>query len=451
MCGASKNKYEYQIISSAKPPGYIRAMNIVAITPRTPAEAMGIQIGDELISINDRTISDVIDYEFYAADEDLKVVINRAGIDLRINISKGLDEELGIVVQPMKMRSCANNCVFCFAHQNPPGVREALNFKDGDFRFSFLHGHYITMTNMGPRQLERVVEQHLSPLYISVHVTDPELRRTMLLYGKDDNILDKLKFLTDGGIELHTQIVLCPGWNDGEILLQTIRDLRELAPRIQSVSIVPVGLTKFRDNLPQLDSYTQETALDFINWFEGRQAEFSVQGIDRFVYLSDEFFILADKPIPDNEYYGEFSMVENGVGQCREFENRFRASLPMLPSKLKKPTRLVFPTGVLGYPFLSNTIGSTLDAVMNLEYEIIPIKNEWLGADLVTVTGLVPARDVVTQLKSVKADAIYLSYRMFSEDGITLDDHSREDIEKKLGIPVYIHHEDMLEILKPWM
>ncbi len=426
-------------------------MNIVAITPRTPAAAMGIQVGDELVSINDRTISDVIDYEFYAADEDIEVVIKRAGIDQKICITKSLDEELGIVIQPMKIRSCANNCIFCFVHQNPPGVREALNFKDGDFRFSFLHGHYITMTNMGPKQLERVVEQHLSPLYISVHVTDPDLRQKMLLYNKEDHFLEKLKYLTDHNIELHTQIVLCPGWNDGKILLQTIRDLRQFAPSIQSVSIVPVGLTKYRDNLPQLDSYTQETARDFLEWFEVRQAEFDVPDIRRFVYLSDEFFILANKPIPEDDYYGEFSMVENGVGQCRDFANRFQASLPMLPPQLKKPTRLIFPTGKLGYTFLSKTIGSTLDAIINLEYEIISINNEWLGADLVTVTGLVPARDVVTQLKHVKqADAIYLSYRMFSEDGITLDDHTREEIEKKLGIPVYIHHEDMLEILKPW-
>ncbi len=426
-------------------------MNIVAITPKTPAEAMGIQVGDQLLSINGRNISDEIDYAFYAADEDLEILITRLGISQTINISKSLDEELGIVVEPMKIRSCANNCVFCFAHQNPPGVREALNFKDGDFRFSFLHGHYITMTNMGPRQLERVVEQQLSPLYISVHVTDPETRKKMLLYGKDDHILDKMGFLTNNGIKLHTQIVLCPGWNDGDILLNTIKDLVAMAPGVQSVSIVPVGLTKYRENEPDLASYTPETAREFIKWFEGKQTDFNVPDFENFVLLSDEFFILADLPIPGDDYYGDFSMVENGVGQCRDFANRFNASIPMLPASLKKPTRLVFATGLLGYPFLKETIGETLDGVENLDYEIVPITNEWLGADTVTVTGLVPARDLVTQLKSIgTADAIYLSYRMFSEDGITLDDHTREDIENKLGVPVYIHHEDMLEILSPW-
>ncbi len=427
-------------------------MNIVAITPRTPAAAMGIQVGDELLTINGSSISDIIDYEFYAADEALDVLIRRAGIDRQISILKSLDEELGIIVEPMKIRSCANNCVFCFAHQNPPGVREALNFKDGDFRFSFLHGHYITMTNMGPKQLERVVEQQLSPLYISVHVTDPALRRKMLLYGKDDKLLDKLAYLTEHNIVLHTQIVLCPGWNDGEVLLRTINDLKQLAPQVQSVSIVPVGLTKYRDNLPHLDSYDQVTAQEFITWFEARRELFSVPDIERFVLLSDEFFILADVPIPDDDYYGDFSMVENGVGQCRDFANRFEASRAMLPSTLKKQTRLVFPTGLLGYSFLKKTIGTTLDDIGNLEYEIIPIRNEWLGADLVTVTGLVPARDVVTQLRSIeKADAIYLSYRMFSEDGVTLDDHTRDEMEQKLGMPVYIHHEDLMEILKPWI
>ena len=426
-------------------------MNIVTITPKTPAEAMGIQAGDNLISINDRSISDEIDYAFYSADEDLKINILRAGISQEINITKSLDEELGIVVEPMKVRSCANNCVFCFAHQNPPGVREALNFKDGDFRFSFLHGHYITMTNMGPKQLERVVEQQLSPLYISVHVTDPETRRKMLLYGKDDKLTEKLKYLTSNRIQLHTQIVLCPGWNDGDILLQTVNDLIKMAPGVQSISIVPVGLTKYRENEAVLTSYTPETAKAFIQWFEIEQQKFKVPGFENFVLLSDEFFILADLPIPEDSYYGDFSMVENGVGQCRDFANRFKASISMLPSTLKKPTRLVFATGILGYSFLKETITPTLDAIENLEYEIVPIRNEWLGADSVTVTGLVPARDLVTQLMGKSnADAVYLSYRMFSEDGITLDDHTREDIEKKLGVPVYIHHKDMLEILSPW-
>lgn len=427
-------------------------MNIVAITPNTPAEAMGILKSDKLVSINGRTISDVIDYEFYAADEDLQIVINRDGVEQELNIFKGLDEELGIVIEPMKIRSCANNCVFCFAHQNPPGVRDALNFKDGDFRFSFLHGHYITLTNMGPKQMGRVVEQHLSPLYISVHVTDAELRKKMLLYGKDDHLLSKLKYLSDNNIELHTQIVLCPGWNDGEILLQTLRDLIQFTPQVQSVSIVPVGLTKYRDDLDHLESYTRETAQEFISWFEANESEFVVSGIQRLVYLSDEFFILAERPLPDNDYYGDFSMVENGVGQCRDFANRFRGSLPLLPTKLKKSTRLVFATGVLGSGFLKETIGETLDNIDNLDYQIIPIRNDWLGANLVTVTGLLSARDLVVQLRSVgEVDALYLSYRMFSADGVTLDDHTREDIEKKLGVPVYIHHEDMLEILSPWI
>ncbi|MCF7824357.1 MAG: DUF512 domain-containing protein [Candidatus Marinimicrobia bacterium] len=442
----------YQNVSSMMPPGYIRAMNIVSITPKSPAEYNGILPGEELISINGRAIGDEIDYEFYAADEALDIVLQRDGIERQLHIRKSIDEELGLGMEPMKIRSCANNCVFCFAHQNPPGVREALNFKDGDFRFSFLYGHYITMTNMGQKQLDRVVEQQLSPLYVSVHVTNPQLRREMLLYGKDDQILDKIKFLTDHKIELHTQIVLCPGWNDGDILLETVRDLAQFHPGVKTVSIVPVGLTKYRDGLPQLTSFTKDSASDFIEWFQSREGEFKLPDIDRFVYLSDEFFILGGKPIPDNDYYGEFSMIENGVGQCRDFSNRFLASQPMLPQKLKRPTRLIFVTGVLGYQFLSDTISASLDTIENLEYEIIPVKNDWLGPELVTVTGLISARDLVTQLKSIQAaDAVYLSYRMFSDEGITLDDHTRESIEKRLGLPVYIHHEDMLEILSPWV
>ncbi|MCF7905200.1 MAG: DUF512 domain-containing protein, partial [Candidatus Marinimicrobia bacterium] len=415
------------------------------------ADAVDLKTEDQLVSINGHKISDEIDYTFYSADEDLVLSILRDEKPFELKVEKGLDEELGIEVEPMTMRSCANNCVFCFAHQNPPGVRDALNFKDGDFRFSFLHGHYITMTNMGRKQLERVVEQQLSPLYISVHVTDPDVRKDMLLYGKDDNILEKLEYLTSNNIKLHSQIVLCPGWNDGDILVQTLKDLVAFAPNLLSVSIVPVGLTKYRDNLPKMVSYDKASAKAFIHWFGTRESEFQVDGIERFVYLSDEFFILSGGPIPGNDYYGEFSMIENGVGQCRDFVNRFQASLPMLPDRLKKPVRLLFPTGTLASDLLKKTLNEPLARIENLEYEILPVRNEWLGADLVTVTGLLSARDVVTQIKSAKdIDAIYLSYRMFSEDGVTLDDHTREDIEKKLGVPIYIHHEDMAEILKPW-
>lgn len=426
-------------------------MKIVEIIPNTLAENAGIQVGDELISINSHKISDEIDYEFYVADDRLEMLLKRDGKAYSLRLQKDQDEELGAQVEPMKIRSCANNCVFCFAHQNPPGVRDALNFKDGDYRFSFLHGHYITMTNMGKTQLKRVVDQHLSPLYVSVHVTDPELRKDMLLYGKDDHLLEKLEYLTSNGIVLHTQIVLCPGWNDGDVLLQSIGDLQRFAPYLKSVSIVPVGLTKYRDNLPELKSYTPDSAKSFITWFTAIEGMFQGTGKDRFVFLSDEFFILADLPIPENEYYGEFSMVENGVGQCRDFYNRFHTSVPVLPDRLRKPTRLLFPTGVLAYKFLKQTLQPTLDMIGNLEYELLPIENKWLGEDLVTVTGLLSARDVVTQVSHKRdVDAVYLSYRMFNEDGITLDDHTRDDIESRLGVPIYIHQEDVLEILQEW-
>ncbi len=411
----------------------------------------GLAAGDDLISINGHRLNDIIDYRFYTADEELEIIYRKNGRTGKFRVLKNPDVDLGVLFKPMRIRACANDCIFCFANQNPSGVRESLNFKDGDYRFSFLYGHFVTMTNMGPKQLERVVEQRLSPLYVSVHVTNPSVRRQLMLFGKDDQILSKLKYLTDNGIELHTQIVLCPGYNDGDIFIETITDLYQFQPRLKTVSIVPVGITKWRQNQPRIAPVTADYAQRLIPLAEQLDHEYRHSAGQRFVYLSDEWFILAHVPLPDNEYYDDYLMVENGVGQCRAFAEDLKSQIPHLPKRLKQPFKLTFATGLLPYRFLKETLKPALDAVENLAWDLVPIRNDRLGAELVTVTGLLSARDVVMQLQNQKVgDVVYLSQRMFNEDGITLDDHSREDIEQRLGIPVKIHNENLIDILEPW-
>lgn len=427
-------------------------MKIIDLDKNGLGARLGLETGDQIISINGHRLNDNIDYEFYVADEELEIEFKKGHQSFTRSLTKDPDRDLGIQFKPMRIRACANDCIFCFADQNPPGVRESLNFRDGDYRFSFLHGHFVTMTNMGPRQLERVVEQRLSPLYVSVHVTDPEVRHKLMLFGKDDRILEKLKFLTANGIELHTQIVLCPGYNDGDILFRTIDDLYQFQPMLKTVSIVPVGLTKWRQNLPQISTVSPEYARAMIPQSEKWDAKYRRPDGQRFVYLSDEWFILADAPIPAGEYYDDYLMVENGVGQCRAFADDFQEQIQEFPARLAKPVKMTFATGKLPHKFLLRTMRDELNKVENLTWDLVPIANDWLGADMVTVTGLLSGRDVARQLKAHGVgDVVYLSHRMFNEDGLTLDDLSRADIEKHLGVPVNIHEEDMAEVLTQWV
>jgi putative radical SAM enzyme (TIGR03279 family) len=427
-------------------------MIITAIEPDSYASDIDLKIGDVILSINGHTLNDELDYQFYVAEEIIELVYRVNGELLTTTIEKYPEEDLGLTFTPMKIRACANDCVFCFAKQNPPGVRESLNFKDGDYRFSFLHGHYVTLTNMGKRQLARVVEQRLSPLYVSAHVTNVEARKKYLLFGKDDHFLDKLNYLTSNGIVLHTQIVVTPNWNDGELLTQTLEDLFSFQPHIETVSVVPIGLTKWRENQEFLKPITDGYAKNMIELANEWDTKYVRQDGHRFIYLSDEWFIRAGIDIPEADYYDEFLMVENGVGQCRDFANRFFETSANLPKKLKRPTKLTFTTGKLPFDFLMKTIGPALDKIENLAWELIPIANERLGADLVTVTGLLSASDIINGLNNKDlGDAVYVSQRMFNDDDITLDDLTIKDMEMQLGVPVFKHEEDLLETLEKWV
>ena len=349
-------------------------MKIIKVKQGGIGEKLGLKPGDRLLKINSTKVKDEIDYRFKVAEEELTVEFEVDGKRKIFDLEKDFDDSLGLELEEFKIRSCANDCVFCFVDQNPAGMRKGLYFRDGDFRLSYLHGHYVTMTNMGKKELNRIVEQRLSPLYISVHATGVELRKRLLLYGKDDNLLDKIKFLTDNGIELHAQIVLMPSINDGANLIQTIEDLYKFYPKLNSLTIVPVGLTKHREGLPEIKSVTPEYAKMMVSQADGLNKKFNLD-IDRsFIFFSDEWYILADKGFPNLNEYGSLDLVENGVGQVVTFINQIKEEEKNFPTSFDKPREFSIITGKLMESIFKR------DIINGIPYNVATIKKSVLTA-----------------------------------------------------------------------
>ena len=273
-------------------------MKIINVRENTLGEMIGLKAGDRLLKINGKRVIDEIDYRFRITDESITLDLEIDGKMDKVVIDKDYDDDLGVDFEEFKIRKCGNDCVFCFVDQNPEGMRSGMYFRDGDYRLSYLHGHYITMTNMGQNELERIVQQKMSPLYISVHTTDLELRQKLLLYGKEDFLMDKIDYLTKNNIELHTQVVLIPGLNDGKYLIKTLKDMHSYYPNVKSVSIVPVGLTKHRLGLPELTTVTPEYANKFVDYTDSLKLQFSGTHDQPFIFLSDEWYIVGKKPFP---------------------------------------------------------------------------------------------------------------------------------------------------------
>ncbi len=411
-------------------------MKITAIEPDSTAAELHIQPGDRLLELNGIKVRDIVDYRFRIAAEEILLQIERGDDLIEYELEKDYDDDLGLTFEDLKIRKCANDCIFCFVDQNPIGMRNALYFRDGDYRLSFLHGHYVTLTNMGKVELRRVVEQRMSPLYISVHVTDLAQRKEMFLYGKDDKLLEKLEYLTSNGIDLHTQIVLCPGWNDGELLERTVADLHRLSPAILSLAIVPVGLTRHRDGLPFIQAVDETYARDFIPLAHDLDQRYRNSGGERLIFLSDEWFIRAGEKLPGTAYYGDFSQVENGVGQVREFLNKWLDLIGETDTILPKPTRITIGSGQLIAPLFREKFIPELNGYTNLTVNYIPITNDFYG-DSVTVSGLLTGGDIIAQIKGHDlGDMVIFSDRILSETGIvTLDDMDLAKISDQLGVP----------------
>ncbi len=425
------------------------AQNVVLkVEKDSAAYEGGIVPGDVLISINGQKIRDVFDYRFLAADSDVSLEMEtKDGESYVVDISKEPYEDLGIEFENSLMdcdRNCANNCIFCFIDQMPPGMRDTLYFKDDDIRLSFLTGNYVTLTNTGYKELERIVKYHLSPINVSVHVTDPETRCKMLNNKNAGDVLEKIKVLTDGGITVNAQIVLCPGVNDGKLLEKSVEDLVSLSDGIESVSIVPVGITKYRDNLPKLRVFTSEECKEVIDLITKVQEKCKNDFGRRFIYIADEFYIKANVALPNVDTYDDFPQIENGVGMASllkyEVHEYFEENYKKLAKKVKKikgKRKVILACGVAAYSVISELAEYISCDFEKVEPCVVAIKNNFFGEN-VTVSGLVTGGDLIEQLAVYDTpDAVLITENMLRHgENVFLDNVTVEDVEQKLGTKV---------------
>lgn len=413
-------------------------MKITSVAKDSIAAELGIAVGDDLLEVNGQRVRDGIDVRFHESDPEITLKIAREGIVTMYDIEKEGDDGIGIEIEEMKTLSCGNDCIFCFVDQNPEGLRKDLYFRDGDYRLSFMYGNYTTMTNAGPAVLRRIIEQRLSPQYISVHVTDYEIRRQLMGLKKDDFILDKIKLLHDHGIEMHTQIVLCPGINDGEALTKTVHDLYRFHRKVISLAVVPVGLTDHRFGLSSLRKIGPDYAQDILTKVGGWRKKFRKEIGRGFVTPSDEFFILAGKPIPAATYYDGFPQIENGVGLVRSFLMEFRRQMRSFPRRLPARRRLTLATGELARTFLLAEILPRLSRIENLDVQVEALPNVLYGRS-VTVAGLLSGKCLYSGLRGKDCgDLLLLPPDILNGDALFLDDMTVPGLEEQLGVPVMV-------------
>lgn len=412
------------------------------VEPGSIAEELGIQPGDELLSINNRPIADILDYIYFTSLEYLELAIRKKdGQEWILEIEKDPDEELGIDFERPIMdreRHCANNCIFCFVDQLPPNTRPTMRIKDDDWRLSFLMGNYVTLTNISEKDINRIIERRFSPLYVSVHTTNPDLRKKMMRNKRAGNILELIERLSKAGICMHCQIVLCRGWNDGAELDRTIADLWKFKDAVQSLAVVPVGLTGHRQGLEQIVPFDWETAGKVIEQVEGWQRKFKEEQNRRFVFAADEFYILAEKEFPSYEAYEDFCQIENGVGLVAKFKKEFEDALVKL-NGTKNPTStnsLSIATGESAYGIIEN-MADVMRKRLGKQIYVYPIKNHFFGGH-VTVTGLVTGGDIIKQLKGKElGDKLLIPDVMLKEGkNVFLDDVSIDKLERELKVPV---------------
>lgn len=348
----------------------------------------------------------------------------------------------------MKIRVCRNKCLFCFVHQQPKGLRRSLYIKDDDYRFSFTHGNFITLSDMTDADFERIITQRLSPMYISVHATDDTLRRCLFQNERLDPVLPRLRQLVENGITVHAQTVVCPGINDGEHLKKTILDLAELAPGVESLAVVPVGLTRYRERLPKLRSFTPRESVEVLAMISDCQKTFvSVHGT-RFVFPADEFFINAGRDFPPLSYYEHMPQFENGVGMARQFIVDFNRKKRYLPNAIQRPAKMALVTGQSASVLLEQCILPRLNEITNLTVEAVVVSNLFWGVDTVTVSGLLTGQDILAALKEVDADMIVLPPNCLNGDDLFLDDVSLSEFAMKVGKPVITGSYDIARLMQ---
>lgn len=408
---------------------------ISEILENSIAQELEFEKGDKIISINGEKPQDMIDYRYMMCSEDVEIEIEKANGDIEVfEIEKDFDEDLGVVFESAvfdRIKPCTNHCIFCFVDQQPKGLRKSLYIKDDDYRLSYLQGTYVTLTNLTEKDKKRIEQLHLGPLYVSVHTTNPDLRSKMLNNPKAANILEDLKWLKNADIPIHAQIVLCPGYNDGEELEKTLKDFEKFKSIIQSVAIVPVGITRFHKN--DLKTLTKENALHVIKQVE----DFNKKVKKHLAMASDEFFLKADYPIPDKKYYGSFSQLEDGVGALRLLIDDFEKRKKKLPKKLSKSVKYTFAVAQSSINVFKDIV-DTLNSIENFNGEIVELKNDFFGSN-VTVAGLITGQDLINQLQEKDIENLVIPsimLREFTND--FLDNVTLAQAEKELGCKIHV-------------
>ncbi len=417
-----------------------RGLIITSVADNSIADELRLQPGDVLLQINGQEISDILDYQYLIADEYLQVLVRKYNEEhWLIEIEKDYDENLGLAFQDDgwgPTRQCANKCIFCFVDQMPGQMRPTLYIKDDDYRLSFAQGNFITLTNAGPADLERIAQMRLSPLYISVHTTNPALRRQMMGNPKAEKIMDQLRYLAKAGIQMHTQVVLCPGINDGPELNRTITDLAELWPAVRSLAVVPVGLTTHRQGLFGLRSYNASEARSVVREVQLWQKVFITEYQYPLVFASDEFYLLAGEPIPSAEEYGGFPQTENGVGLVRLFMDEWQQLAGLLPERIEQPVRCSLVTGTLAGSLLALVVDE-LNQIAGLRMKLHVLENNYFGKT-VTVAGLLTGQDLLAGLEGRDlGDRLFIPGVMLREgEHVFLDDLTLEELAGRLKVQV---------------
>ena len=416
------------------------AVVIAGVTPHSPAAKKRIAAGDTLLSVNGHEIVDVLDYQFYITEPKLTLRLTSPRGERTVRLKPDKSGDIGLSFDTYLMdsqRACRNKCVFCFIDQLPPGLRKSLYFKDDDSRLSFLFGNYITLTNLTEREVQRMIDMHISPVNISVHTTDPALRCRMMQNRFAGESLDVMRRLAAAGIAINCQLVLCPEWNDGEQLERSMRDLAALLPAVKSVAAVPVGLTKYRDGLTELRPFTAAEAADVVARMERMGDELLKTHGTRLFYPSDEFYLAAGKPIPPAEFYGEFAQLENGVGLMALMREQFCEALAAAEGEASD-RRLMIATGVSAAPFLRELAGMAQQKFPTLQVEVCAVENRFFG-ERITVAGLLTGGDMAETLRDLPFDEAAIPACALRREGdLFLDDMTPQQLADEIGRPLFV-------------
>lgn len=413
-----------------------KGLVVAAVEAGSIAEEMEIEVGDRVLAVNEEEVNDIIDFQFGIAEEDFRLLIEKAdGIQWELEIEMDPGESLGLGVETISsdgLKLCRNNCVFCFVAQMPKEMRSSLYAKDDDYRLSLTQGSFITLSNISEEELNRIISLHLSPLYISVHAWDPEVRANLMKNPAAGKLPEQIKRLAEAGITIHAQVVLVPEYNDGSVLAETVQRLSEFYPNVQSLAVVPVGLTRYRNHLPELRGFTAEEAGSILDQSEEWQDNFFKRLGQHFVYFADEFYVLAGREFPEVSVYDDFPQLENGVGMARKFISGLESGWQLLPEMIPE-RRVHVITGTSAQKLMAGLCRRLTEQIKGLQITVHAISNDFFGST-VTVAGLLTAQDIARQLGDLQGEEFLIPQVMLKADeDLFLDDQSVEWLEEKIN------------------